>query len=288
MDPQSGRPRIMPTRQAMVAAANDKDATACRYELARLCSKQLHETGTELHLIGHFIGPDRAGYLSIWAWKRRPGTTRQPGVHLSKYIRLISLKRRGKSKSSVLKPRSKQANFIPCCDDHLGPFTSGSCSYLAESKALNKSGALSSLSRCHSRVAKSRAMTYHKQTARTGNARRFAQPHVAVYFNENNILPDPSGSFGKITLHPKPNLSGSFGRIHSARNLNQTAAPATLSLYVSPLRRPASPSPSSGDHHAAGPDFQESLIRFSKSNERTPAAVTGGLFYCRRTLVRAI
>jgi hypothetical protein len=49
-----------PTREAMTAAANDMHATACRYELARFSSEQLCGAGTELHLIGHFIGPDRA------------------------------------------------------------------------------------------------------------------------------------------------------------------------------------------------------------------------------------
>jgi hypothetical protein len=67
MGSQSGRPRIFPTRHAMAAAANDKDATACRYELARFCSNQLQQAGTELHLISHFIGPDRAqGVSPYW------------------------------------------------------------------------------------------------------------------------------------------------------------------------------------------------------------------------------
>jgi hypothetical protein len=48
----------------MAAAANDKDVTACRYELARFCSNQLNEAGTELHLIGHFVGSDRARGIS--------------------------------------------------------------------------------------------------------------------------------------------------------------------------------------------------------------------------------
>jgi len=48
-----------PTREAMASAAHDQVATACRYALARFSSNQLEEAGTELHLIGHFIGPDR-------------------------------------------------------------------------------------------------------------------------------------------------------------------------------------------------------------------------------------
>ena len=60
MDSQTGRPRIEPTREAMAAAANDKDVIACRYELARFSASQLEEAGAELHVIGHLIGPDRA------------------------------------------------------------------------------------------------------------------------------------------------------------------------------------------------------------------------------------
>src|SRR6266849_3086653 len=60
MDSLKGRPRIQPTREAMAAAANDKDATECRYELARFSSSELQEAGNELYLMGHFIGPDRA------------------------------------------------------------------------------------------------------------------------------------------------------------------------------------------------------------------------------------
>ncbi|HEY6248981.1 MAG TPA: hypothetical protein VI685_03415 [Candidatus Angelobacter sp.] len=52
-------PRIEPTREGMAAAANDREVTACRYELARFSSKQLEEAGTELHVIGHLIGTDR-------------------------------------------------------------------------------------------------------------------------------------------------------------------------------------------------------------------------------------
>jgi len=31
----------------------------CRYELANYSSEQLHDAGTELHLLGHIIGSDR-------------------------------------------------------------------------------------------------------------------------------------------------------------------------------------------------------------------------------------
>lgn len=60
----------------------------------------------------------------------------------------------------------------------------------------------------------------------------------------------------------------------SARNLSHRPPPATLSLYVSPLRRPASSPSSSGDQCAAGPG----LIRFCKLNERMPAALPAGFF----------
>jgi hypothetical protein len=60
MKSQSGRPRVEPTRKSMAAAAKDRDTIVCRYELARFCAKQLEAAGTELHVIGHLIGPDRA------------------------------------------------------------------------------------------------------------------------------------------------------------------------------------------------------------------------------------
>src|ERR1700674_5157585 len=60
MDSQTGRPRIEPSREAMAATANDKDVIACRSELARCSASHLEEAGTELHVIGHLIGPDRA------------------------------------------------------------------------------------------------------------------------------------------------------------------------------------------------------------------------------------
>lgn len=60
MGSQKGRPRVESTRESMAVAANDRDATACRYKLARFCAKQLVEAGTELHVVGHLIGPDRA------------------------------------------------------------------------------------------------------------------------------------------------------------------------------------------------------------------------------------
>ena len=60
MESPSGSPRIEPTREAMAIAADDKDAIACRSELARFSAKQLVEAGAELHVLGHLIGPDRA------------------------------------------------------------------------------------------------------------------------------------------------------------------------------------------------------------------------------------
>lgn len=59
MDSPKERPRIEPTREATATAANDKDARACRFELAKFSSDQLRDAGTELHIIGHFIGPER-------------------------------------------------------------------------------------------------------------------------------------------------------------------------------------------------------------------------------------
>jgi len=44
----------------MTDAANDKEAVACRSRLARFSADQFVKAGTELHLIGHLIGPDRA------------------------------------------------------------------------------------------------------------------------------------------------------------------------------------------------------------------------------------
>jgi len=56
---QSGRPRIEPTREAIAAVANDSELMTFRYELAKFCSSQLDEVGTELQVLGHIIGPDR-------------------------------------------------------------------------------------------------------------------------------------------------------------------------------------------------------------------------------------
>ena len=55
-----GTPRIEPNREAMTDAANDEEAVACRSRLARFSADQFVKAGTELHLIGHLIGPDRA------------------------------------------------------------------------------------------------------------------------------------------------------------------------------------------------------------------------------------
>jgi len=61
---QSDRPRIEPTRKAITAAANDNGLTTFRYQLAKFCSSQLDEAGTELHVLGHIIGSDRASGVS--------------------------------------------------------------------------------------------------------------------------------------------------------------------------------------------------------------------------------
>jgi len=59
MDSQSRQPRLEPTKEAVEAAAMDEDVIACRYELAKFSANQLEGAGTELHVFGHFIGPDR-------------------------------------------------------------------------------------------------------------------------------------------------------------------------------------------------------------------------------------
>ncbi len=64
MSSMSAGPRIEPTREAIAAAANDKDVIACRHELARFSASQLEESGTELHVVGHLIGRDRAHGIS--------------------------------------------------------------------------------------------------------------------------------------------------------------------------------------------------------------------------------
>ena len=66
MDLPRGRPRIEPIKEAMVAAANDKDAIACRSDLARSSANQLVKAGNELHIMGHLIGPDRAQGRSLF------------------------------------------------------------------------------------------------------------------------------------------------------------------------------------------------------------------------------
>jgi hypothetical protein len=52
--------RIAFTKEAITAAANDKGACACRRDLARFSSAVFLEVGTELHIIGHIMGSDRA------------------------------------------------------------------------------------------------------------------------------------------------------------------------------------------------------------------------------------
>jgi hypothetical protein len=63
MDSPDRIPRIEPTQEAMEAAANDKDAIACRSNLARFSAGQLVETGTELHVIGHLLVSDGTIYF---------------------------------------------------------------------------------------------------------------------------------------------------------------------------------------------------------------------------------
>ena len=64
MNSPSGIPRIDPTREAIAGAANDVEASRCRYALAQFSSNQLEETGTELHVLGHLIGSDRVRGVS--------------------------------------------------------------------------------------------------------------------------------------------------------------------------------------------------------------------------------
>ena len=47
------------TREAIRAAAQDQNLSRLRYDLAMFSSGQLQEAGTELHLLGHFLGSDR-------------------------------------------------------------------------------------------------------------------------------------------------------------------------------------------------------------------------------------
>jgi hypothetical protein len=87
-----------------------------------------------------------------------------------------------------------------------------------------------------------------------------------VFFpGEPNLTPAKSGSHRPAFLSRARPLTGPlYGDLSFA----------TLLAYVSDPRRPASPSPPSGNVCVAGPG----LIRFCKSNERMPAAVPAGFF----------
>ena len=121
-------------------------------------------------------------------------------------------------------------------------------------------------------------ITFFPNLNPSGSFRRFTtRPNAAGISGSFGKIalhrePTPSGSFRKI--NSRPNVSGSFRKTSPNRNLNHNNPLATLILYVSRLRQSPSSPPSSGDLHAAGPG----LIRSSKSNERTPAAVPAGFF----------
>jgi hypothetical protein len=67
MNSKSQAPRIEPTYGGIAAAANDNDLITCRHKLASFSSNQLCEAGTELHVLGHIIGSDRArGVSPFW------------------------------------------------------------------------------------------------------------------------------------------------------------------------------------------------------------------------------
>ena len=135
-------------------------------------------------------------------------------------------------------------------------------------KHLSRFSPATPISPCHSRIAnKPQPMTNQNQPARTTDTQRPASPQIKAYPIANNTLNRPSGSFGKIISRRRLALAG-FVRQNPARpNLNQTPALATLSLYVSPLRRPASSPSPSGNHHAAGPGLNRFL---SQTKGRPP------------------
>jgi hypothetical protein len=54
----SGR-RIEITREAMARAATDPDQMSARVELAKFTAQLFDKVGTQLHLSGHIVGPDR-------------------------------------------------------------------------------------------------------------------------------------------------------------------------------------------------------------------------------------
>jgi hypothetical protein len=64
MGSQITQPRIEPTREAMAAAANDRELMSLRFELAKFCSVQLNEVGIELGVLGEVVGSDRVSGTS--------------------------------------------------------------------------------------------------------------------------------------------------------------------------------------------------------------------------------
>jgi hypothetical protein len=154
------------------------------------------------------------------------------------------------------------------------PFTNAANLFSLNQKHLPQSSAAIRLWHAIVGSQNKRVMANENHTRRITGTQLLASPQINHYMHENKIRIYIPGSFGKIAMGRNLNLPGSFGRILLSANLNRAPALATLSLYVSHLRRPASPPSSSGDQCAAGPG----LNRFSKSNERTPAAAPAGFF----------
>jgi hypothetical protein len=106
---------------------------------------------------------------------------------------------------------------------------------------------------------------------------------------------DPSNEKTKKVFFPgEPNLTPAKSGSHRPAILSR-ARPLTgplygglcfdtLFVYVSKPRRPAPPSPPSGNMCVAGPG----LIRFCKSNERMPAAVPAGFFIAPCPVTRGL
>jgi hypothetical protein len=104
------------------------------------------------------------------------------------------------------------------------------------------------------------------------NLGQIRSPRAPERKNKKRVF-SPRTQFG-IERKPVP-IDARHTSIRHAAILSRAWSPATLLLYVSDPRRPASPSSPSGDQSTAGPG----LIRFCKSNERMPAAVPAGFFY---------
>ena len=60
MDDHRNKARISISREEIAAAALDESVRAERHELAMFSAAQFLEVGTELHVLGHIIGSDRA------------------------------------------------------------------------------------------------------------------------------------------------------------------------------------------------------------------------------------